>query len=383
MAHPAMAASAMLVLVVTAAGTFYLRGTDQFARPEPPGSAERSTASSATAPAAPVAPAATAPVPEAAHADGAPSEQIAAPGSGLAGPSGRAEESGGFAAGSGASPARLDEIAGRKADVAPRPATAKPAAPDALGDRGGPYARPPYGKAKAGGAGRDAELRTLSAAEEPPAQADKAEKFRGIELRSPQLMPKDLPGDLKKSEKQSEDYKPAPARREVRNDGRAAGQSAPDPAASMATASGGAAPAAAPALEPAPPPAANNASNAQGDRRIGKTANAANADTARQPQAQADDSAARDPALLAWARKQREQVIALVSSNRCRDAASAAVEIYNRAPDYFNANIVTDREIKPCLAYVNDQRQRAERSRAAAKNAADAPAPAPQAPTRK
>jgi hypothetical protein len=98
-----------------------------------------------------------------------------------------------------------------------------------------------------------------------------------------------------------------------------------------------------------------------------------------------DAKPARDTAVVDWARKQHDQVIALVASNRCRDAASAAVEIYNRAPDYFAANIVTDRQIKPCMAYVNNERERAERSRGAPKNAADdTPAPVRAAPaTRK
>jgi len=109
-------------------------------------------------------------------------------------------------------------------------------------------------------------------------------------------------------------------------------------------------------------------SNAGGDRNLDKADN--------KP---ADDKNARDSALLAWARKQREQVVALVTANNCDGAADAAMEIYNRAPGYFPSLILTDREVKPCLAYVTRQRDRAERMRAAksANSAAD------QAPSRK
>jgi hypothetical protein len=67
MAHPAMAAAATLVLVITAAGTLYLRGTDQFAGAEAPSVAlERAPAPSVAARAPGEAPAA--PMPEAAAA---------------------------------------------------------------------------------------------------------------------------------------------------------------------------------------------------------------------------------------------------------------------------------------------------------------------------
>jgi hypothetical protein len=128
----------------------------------------------------------------------------------------------------------------------------------------------------------------------------------------------------------------------------------------------------APAKPPAnqlPPP---SAASAQGDRRLDGTSNAANnANSANNDAKQTQG----DRSLLEWARKQREQVISYVNANRCLDAASTAVEIYNRAPDYYNANVATDRQIKPCLAYVNDQRDRADRARAN-KNATDVQAPA-------
>jgi hypothetical protein len=99
----------------------------------------------------------------------------------------------------------------------------------------------------------------------------------------------------------------------------------------------------------------------------------------------AEGKAADDKALIDWAQKQRQQVLAFVKSNNCRAAANAAVAIYNRAPDYYAANIATDRAIKPCIAYVNNEREREDRSRAASKRAipTDTPAPAAPPPARK
>ena len=45
--------------------------------------------------------------------------------------------------------------------------------------------------------------------------------------------------------------------------------------------------------------------------------------------------------------------------------------------------VATDRQIKPCLAYVTSERERADRSRTSNKNAADVQTPAQAAPTRK
>jgi hypothetical protein len=180
----------------------------------------------------------------------------------------------------------------------------------------------PAGRAAEGVADKDVALARPSRTEAKADSADrkKAKKPRGIELHSPELSPRELAdGDVQ------------------RHDRRAAA-APPSPPAVAGASNEIAVPAAPPAAaDPAP-----------------------------------DAKPARETAVLDWARKQHDQVIALVVSNRCRDAANAAVEIYNRAPDYFAANIVTDRQIKPCMAYVNNQRERAERSRATSKNANDA-----------
>lgn len=156
----------------------------------------------------------------------------------------------------------------------------------------------------------------------------------------------------------------------------------------------------APSPQPSPPPppapavmaAAPPSSERDNRRSAGKPATpsvdtkpAADAKLAQDKPT--DDKAvdkAVDKALIDWAQKQRDQVLALVKSNNCRAAANAAVEIYNRAPDYYAANIATDRSIKPCIAYVNDVRERADRRRAMKRaNTVDTPAQAAPPPARK
>ena len=122
------------------------------------------------------------------------------------------------------------------------------------------------------------------------------------------------------------------------------------------------------------PPANQAPSSSRAPNKAPVAGNANNLDKADAKPA--DD---KNAALLAWARRQREQVVTLVNASNCDGAADAAMEIYNRAPGYFSSLILTDREVKPCLQYVTRQRDRAERLRAA-KNANSA---ADQAPSRK
>ena len=219
---------------------------------------------------------------------------------------------------------------------------------------------------------------------------EKAKKVSGIELRTPQLSPKDLQDER---EPQTGARPSADRRgRDARSPYETAGGGAPPPPPPPQAAAAPAAPSpaqdrvagSARVFEPVPAPeqavdakrapskpvgkgqaapAADPAANADADRRADKSASAAEAK-------QVDDRART----LEWARKQHDQVVALVSSSRCQEAAATAGEIYSRAPDYYNANIVTDRQIKPCLAYVNNQRERIDRKRAAPKNAVEAPA---------
>ena len=144
------------------------------------------------------------------------------------------------------------------------------------------------------------------------------------------------------------------------------------------------------AAEPAPPPASITADAAAGrdSRRLAdKTAPQADAKIGAKTEAKTETDAKTDAkteepaegkALLGWAQRQHEQVIALVKSNNCRAAASTATEIYNRAPEYYAANVATDRSVKPCLQYLTSERQREDRLRAAKRaNAANATDAAP------
>jgi hypothetical protein len=126
-------------------------------------------------------------------------------------------------------------------------------------------------------------------------------------------------------------------------------------------------------------PSTNQASNRAPATKTPAAGNANDRSADKADAKPADEKTARDAALLAWARKQRDQVVSLVTANNCDAAADAAMEIYNRAPGYFSSVILTDREVRPCLPYVTRQRDRAERSRAA-KNANSA---TDQAPSRK
>ena len=94
---------------------------------------------------------------------------------------------------------------------------------------------------------------------------------------------------------------------------------------------------------------------------------------------------------LAWAREQHQSVVAQVRAGNCKNAATLAVSLSNRAPSYYSQNVATDRQVKECLAYINTevtrdaelraQRERAKRSETTTKRAADQPSkPATKAP---
>jgi hypothetical protein len=380
MAHPAMAAAAMVVLVVGVAGTLYVRGAEQFAAPKPPAMSQPPPAdhvSTGAATETPAPPAAT------------PAGVVAVPSTGAVPPA----SSGSAAAAEGYrvrldDPAR-DERARNEQAVATEGALEKTkgeAAPGVAKDR-----------------------------EAAPARAKLAKKSPAIEVRTPEpprIEPKELGdsdgADLKRdvegragggttaNQRAQHAGAAGPGGAAAPGGGAAAPEPAPPPAAlampdqaapapadpaprqpesasntaSNRTAPAKPAPVTRGSKAPPPPPRSvnavapsttdsSNASNARDNRRADK-AGASDAKAAR-----ADDKPAPDKALLDWARKQKDQVIALVGSNNCPAAANVAVEIYSRAPDFYAANVVTDRSIKPCLAYLNNERERQERSKAA------------------
>lgn len=91
---------------------------------------------------------------------------------------------------------------------------------------------------------------------------------------------------------------------------------------------------------------------------------------------------------IAWAQTQHRSLIAQVKAGNCRAAASLAVELSNRAPAYYEQNVANDRAVKACTQYIADAREkqaeeRAAKNRASAtKRAADEPARAKAAPAK-
>jgi hypothetical protein len=82
-----------------------------------------------------------------------------------------------------------------------------------------------------------------------------------------------------------------------------------------------------------------------------------------------------------WAIEQHKQLQAAVKANRCDTAAAIAIQIANRTPSYYAANVENDRAVKGCLALINAQREkeleRNQRAKATQRRADENAAPAP------
>jgi hypothetical protein len=383
MAHPAMAAAAMLVLVVGVAGTLYVRRGDQLAEM----AVDQRVAMSESQVAAPA----------------AASAQVAA---------GASSDGEGTAAGSSGPGTQFDQISQR------RTKTATPGASDDATTVTGrrdeeSSARPEQSPGNVASAPQPPPP--------PPPRAPAAKKSAapsGIELRRPALTPKDLDereidqGAKRKQEKA--DVEKADAGK--RDLGRATFDNAPAIAAAPSSKGRGDADAMtdkrseAASEDPSgatggPPKKAAIASREIDDDAAVNRAKRAPAKTLARPEptgstvadapapreverdrravgGAASDTAptAEDKALLAWAQKQHDQVVSLVRSNNCRAAASAAVEIYNRAPGYYAANVTSDRQVRPCLAYLESERNREERKFAAKRSTSPEPPAAAKPP---
>jgi hypothetical protein len=74
-------------------------------------------------------------------------------------------------------------------------------------------------------------------------------------------------------------------------------------------------------------------------------------------QAKADTKTKEDPS-ASWARDQHDRMVKLVKAGNCADAAPIAVQIKNRAPDYYSAYVANDRALKQCMAYINEASER-------------------------
>jgi len=380
MAHPALAAAMTCVIVAGVAGTLYVRhgaklAEDSASREIAGGAASQPRSEAAAEPATQAPPPAAAVVPT-------PAPQAPDPTGG-----GSTREG----LGADKSDTRADRAYGVRLDEAAKQSAERPLGKlvGAKDRRVAPAARP------AAADNDDAEIAKPDRFSAPPprspvADAKKSQKTaKGIVLRSPELEPM----ELKNKTADRGQLAQAPS----------AGAAPPPPPP----------PSAQPAA-PAPAPVASNAAQAPSKPVVvakrpaaagpgaaqGAPSNTANSSTgnagAQRDRQLADQSNApadgktlekerANDTVLGWAQKQREQVIAHVRSNNCPAAASAAVEIYNRAPDYYASNVATDRSIKPCLAYLNSERQREDRARAAKRaNAVEAaPAQAAEPPQTK
>ncbi len=387
MAHPAMAAAAMLVLVVGVAGTLYVRHGDPFVAPQ---LSERDM--SVAQPAAPQAMPTGAAAPAAEPAAAMPDPAAPAPPDSVA------------SAGSASFRVGLSDDDEAKADRA-------------LGKQQ-PRAQADQTKeAKDLSDGLAEPAPTLA---QPAIVATKPSKkgSGGIEVRSRELAPKDFDEDNKLVVRPSDqgmarfEARAANEQAELGNAakaergrggyaGPAGGAATPAPISALTTsaqdAPGASDPAAVPAAAPtlfenakakAPAPAKTVA---RSNSAPGKAAPPPppsptfDAESERQDRRAVDKAPVEEKSaeakLLAWAEQQHKQVVALVTANKCREAASAAIAIYNRAPDYYAASVATNRSIKPCLAYVTTEREREDRSRAAKRaKATESP---PAAPPRK
>ncbi|HET7499375.1 MAG TPA: hypothetical protein VFK02_00165 [Kofleriaceae bacterium] len=394
MAHPAMAAATMLVLVIGVAGLFRLRGREWYAEQALPESGRVASAP------AEVPVTASSPTTVSAADEGNAQPAGSAPAGGAGSSSGSTAGPEGYRVG-------LDE--------AERRAGAEKIAK--LEEQRGDLATAPTMARDQGQGSKDlarnaAPSSAPAAAPPAPPTAVAKSRSRGIEVRSPEPQPKDLddaPATRSPAGRVAGDRERAPAVASTTPDGPRGprdGTSAATGAGAAAAPGvvGGAPPAAAPAAAPEPsPPAVAQATPPSGATASAKGKFAQPAKPAPRPitaqappmqpspppppaseapkatrerladknvpadakaDARPEEKSSEDRALVGWAQRQREQVIAYVRSNNCRAAASTATEIYNRAPDYYAANITTDRAVKPCLAYLNSDREREDRSRA-------------------
>lgn len=395
MVHPAVAVAAMFVLVVGIAGTLQLRGKDQLAPPEvSPSASSPAVTAPAAAPAQPVA--------ESAAAN-----------------SGSAAEPGASAPGS----YQVGLAEARKQDEAKQDEAKNEQEKKTLPLEEGRHSA----LTKAGAEGEDdkrtarleaKDVPALDVARSDPRPSKAPPKGAGIVVRSPEPMPKEL--EESQFAKRADGYRDGDRAREENQGARTGGAGGAAAGAPEVATQQPAAPAAAPAepstpnlpaagpyddsrevakakvpvrkpsgaklaqaspsaAPPPPPPSSTPATRAepssQRDSRRLSDKPAVAAGKA------ADEKPSEDRVLLGWARKQHEQVVAFVKSSNCVAAANLATEIYGRAPDYYAANVATDRSVKPCVAYLNRERERQDRSRAAAKRAFSTEAPAATTPS--
>lgn len=135
---------------------------------------------------------------------------------------------------------------------------------------------------------------------------------------------------------------------------------------------------------PPPPPSGNFAAAPKQDVATDKkAATVAKAPTAPPPvqAAPAPTATPQDSTLVGWAKSTHAQVIAKVKAGDCQAAAKLALTVSNRAPDYYSQYMATDRQLKSCKQYIDSERdkdaEKANKTRAQKRVNADEAAPAP------
>lgn len=325
-AHPAMAAAAMLVLVVGVAGTLHLRKGDQFAQQTIPTSSMPAPAAPATIPPAPADPAAGLLETDGAR-DQAPSPAAGAPAANA-----------GYQVDLADDPAAPSE----KKQKQERARLAAPLEEPNL-QQAAPRKEP---------ADKEGKLQKAAEPDEGAAQKKKSDRKVGIEVTTPSPAPLDLDGETKGAsggygaagdEARPRAAKPAPSRAPTTTAAPADDSFAKEPpfSATVAPAPITSAETAAP---PPPPRAATGASRST-DRTVGR---------AGPPPAEPRT----DTPTTSWSRDQHARVVAQVRAGNCRDAAVLALELSTRDLAYFQSNVETDRSVKDCLAYINTARER-------------------------
>ncbi len=371
-AHPAMAAAAMLVLVVGAAGVMKMRDRGQFdeAPVESNARLESSNAvvAGASTPADPwgtvaAGSAAAMPVPAVAAAPGGRAEAVAtghlASGEARLREQGAEPKEGGYAVGladPAADATALDlqknakgaPLAGVSADGDPatrKPPAAHVAGPSAIDKKGITVTTPEialkdedrFDSSTGDGKDRGQRARGENAPTSPKVQKSQNSQSSSKSKSAPKPGPKfdDADGIVDGPGRQG---------------GAASG--AADPS-TVATSAPPPPPPAPPSVKPAPAPAkvaAQQERNAPADK--------------------VDATRSGDTSTLdAWAATQLSQVVTLAHADRCDDAAKLAVTISTRAPGYYAEKVATNRELKQCMAYIAAAQDRAEKA-AAEKRAA-------------
>jgi len=322
--HPAMAAAAMLVVVVGVAATLYMRNGDQFAERIASAPAAEKSDQLAVDTARPEAPGVV-----------ATNEGVAVADAGAA-PTGAASGSAAYDVGLAADSVAKDvgKLQAAKSEDKPEPKLAKHATPPA----------------------DDAELQ----------KAPEGKKSKGyVVVTTPDRAPKEM--ESAKNDAFAGDTRQI-ARADSAN-GQAAGGAGGAPAGPVTTLPATTTASAAPPPPPAAQPKAQATPAPSKTVAVAKPAPAQDKiaeQEAPPPQAAQPQAPPTNNTLLGWAKGKHADAIALVKKGDCSGAASIAASVRTRAPDYYAQNMKDDRELKSCLAYINDNADNNERSKAKA-----------------